>query len=98
MRTSVFIASVMTMAAMGLGGLVAEHKSFVTQAQEKPASAAEVKIDNFVFGPAAVTVTAGTAAPEASVKLPLMLADTCACASGKNAARSSITRAARNAR
>jgi plastocyanin len=50
----------MTMAAMGLGGLVAEHKSFVTRAQEKPASAAEVKIDNFVFGPAAVTVTAGT--------------------------------------
>jgi plastocyanin len=60
MRRSVFIASVMTMAAMGLGGIVAERKSFVTSAQEKPASTAEVKIDNFVFGPAAITVAAGT--------------------------------------
>jgi plastocyanin len=60
MRRSVSIASVMVMAAMGLGGIVAEHKGFVTSAQEKPASTAEVKIDNFVFGPAAITVAAGT--------------------------------------
>jgi plastocyanin len=60
MRRSVFIASVTTMAAMSLCGIVAEHKSFMASAQEKPASTAEVKIDNFVFGPAAVTVTAGT--------------------------------------
>jgi len=60
MRRSVFVAGVMMMAAMGLGGIVAEHKSFVASAQEKPASTAEVKIDNFVFGPAAITVAVGT--------------------------------------
>jgi plastocyanin len=60
MRRSVLVASVLTMAAMGLGGIVAEHKSFVASAQEKPASTAEVKIDNFVFGPAAITVPVGT--------------------------------------
>ncbi len=60
MRRSVFIASVLTLAVMGLGGMVAEHKSFAANAQEKPASTAEVKIDNFVFGPAAITVAVGT--------------------------------------
>jgi plastocyanin len=60
MRRSVFIASVIMMTAMGLGGIVADHKSFVASAQEKPASTAEVKIDNFVFGPAAITVAVGT--------------------------------------
>jgi len=60
MRRSVFIAILTVMAAMGLGGVVAEHKSFMASAREKPASAAEVKIDNFVFGPAAITVSVGT--------------------------------------
>ncbi len=60
MRRSVFIASALAMAATGLGGIVAEHKSFVACAQEKPASTAEVKIDNFMFGPAAITVAVGT--------------------------------------
>jgi plastocyanin len=54
------MASVMAIAAISLGGIVAEHQGFVTSAQEKPASTAEVKIDNFVFGPAAITVAAGT--------------------------------------
>ncbi len=60
MRRGVFIASLMAMAVMGLGGIVAEHESFLVSAQEKPASTAEVKIDNFVFGPAAITVSVGT--------------------------------------
>jgi plastocyanin len=47
-------------ALIGLGGIVAEHKSFAASAQEKQASTAEVKIDNFSFGPAAVTVPVGT--------------------------------------
>jgi plastocyanin len=59
MRGSVFVASLM-MLAVSLGGIVAERKNFVASAQEKPVSTAEVKIDNFVFGPAAITVAAGT--------------------------------------
>lgn len=60
MRRGVFIVSLMAMAVMGLGGIVAEHESFLVSAQEKPASTTEVKIDNFVFGPAAITVSVGT--------------------------------------
>jgi plastocyanin len=60
MRRSVFVASLMALAVIGLGGIVGKHKSFVASAQEKPASTAEVKIDNFVFGPAAITVSVGT--------------------------------------
>jgi plastocyanin len=59
MRRSVFLASSLVMAVMGLGGIVAEHRSFVASAQEA-ASTTEVKIDNFVFGPAAITVPVGT--------------------------------------
>ena len=60
MRRSVFAASLMTMVVMGLGGFVAERSHFATAAQEKPASTAEVKIDNFSFGPASITVSVGT--------------------------------------
>jgi plastocyanin len=60
MRRSVFLASLLVVAGMGLGGIVREPKSFVASAQERVASTAEVKIDNFVFGPAAITVPAGT--------------------------------------
>jgi plastocyanin len=60
MRRSVFIRSMMMTAVLSFGGVVLEHKGFVTSAQEKTASTAEVKIDNFSFGPAAVTVPVGT--------------------------------------
>ncbi len=60
MRRSVFVAGLLVTAVMGLGGIVAEHKSFVASAQEKQASSAEVKIDNFSFGPVAITVSVGT--------------------------------------
>ncbi len=43
-----------------------------------------------------VTIAPGTAAPEASVTMPFMLADTCACAVGNNAARRSAIRAMRH--
>jgi plastocyanin len=60
MRRSVFIATVVAMVVTGLGVVVAQQKSLVANAQEKSASTAEVKIDNFVFGPAAMTVPVGT--------------------------------------
>ena len=60
MRRSVFIASVLATAVLSFGGVVSEHKSFAASAQEKPASTAEVKIDNFSFGPSAITVPVGT--------------------------------------
>ena len=60
MRRSVFVASLMAMAVIGLGGTVGKHSSFVADAQEKTASTSEVKIDNFVFGPASITVPVGT--------------------------------------
>jgi plastocyanin len=55
-----FIAGVMVTAVLSLGGINSENKRFAASAQEKPASTAEVKIDNFSFGPAAITVSAGT--------------------------------------
>ena len=60
MRRSAFIGSVIVTALLSLGGIVAQRGSFTASAQEKPASTAEVKIDNFSFGPAAITVSVGT--------------------------------------
>jgi plastocyanin len=60
MRRSVFIAIVITTAVLSLGGIVARRGSFTANAQEKAASTAEVKIDNFSFGPVAITVSVGT--------------------------------------
>jgi len=60
MRRSVFAASLMAAALLCLSGIVAGHRSLVASAQEKSASTAEVKIDNFSFGPAAITVSVGT--------------------------------------
>ena len=60
MRRSVCIGSLAVAALMGLGGIAAERRSFAASAQEKPASTAEVKIDNFSFGPTAITVAVGT--------------------------------------
>jgi plastocyanin len=54
------MASLTVVAMMGLGGIVSESKSFEASAQEKPASTVEVKIDNFSFGPTAITVAVGT--------------------------------------
>lgn len=58
MRRGVRLVGLMV-AAMVLGGGVAGQKVFSAHAQAKPA-ATEVKIDNFSFGPAAITLSVGT--------------------------------------
>ena len=60
MRRSVFIASLVAAAVMGFGGFVTRQSSFAASAQEKAATSADVKIDNFSFGPATLSVTVGT--------------------------------------
>jgi plastocyanin len=60
MSRSVFMASLIATGLMALGGITSRHNSYAASAQEKPASAAEVKIDNFSFGPMAITVSVGT--------------------------------------
>jgi len=59
MRRSVSIAGLATTLVLGMGALGADQKSFVVSAQQKQ-EAMEVKIDNFSFGPAALTVPVGT--------------------------------------
>jgi plastocyanin len=60
MRRSLLIASVIAAAVLTVIGIVSGHRGFTASAQEKLASTAEVKIDNFSFGPAAITVPVGT--------------------------------------
>jgi plastocyanin len=43
----------------GMGTIAVSQKNFLASAQEKPATT-EVKIDNFSFGPATLTVPVGT--------------------------------------
>jgi len=59
MRRSVSIASLATALVLGMGALGAGQQRFELSAQQKPETA-EVKIDNFSFGPAALTVPVGT--------------------------------------
>jgi len=59
MRRSVSIASLAATLVLGMGALGAVPRRFELSAQQKP-EAAEVKIDNFSFGPAALTVPVGT--------------------------------------
>jgi plastocyanin len=58
MRRSVSTAVVTAALAVGVGMIAARPKNFVAAAQEKPATA-EVKIDNFSFGPPTLTVPVG---------------------------------------
>jgi plastocyanin len=59
MRRSVFIAGLVAALVLGIGVFGTGRKGSVTSAQEKM-STMEVKIDNFSFGPADVTVPVGT--------------------------------------
>ena len=59
MRRSVSIAGLAAVLVLKIGALGTGQMSFVASAQEK-ASTAEVKIDNFSFGPATLTVPVGT--------------------------------------
>ncbi len=59
MRRSVSYAVVIAVAVLGIGALRAGARNFRVTAQQK--ADAEVKIDNFSFGPATLTVSAGSA-------------------------------------
>jgi plastocyanin len=59
MSRGVRIARTAVIALILFGGAV-KQSSFAARALQKAASAAEVKIDNFSFGPAAITVSVGT--------------------------------------
>jgi len=59
MRRSVFTAGLGPAFLLGLGALGAGQTGFVASAQQK-LETTEVKIDNFTFGPAALTVPVGT--------------------------------------
>jgi len=59
MRRSVFIAGLVAALVVGIGIFGTGRKGSVTQAQQNT-STTEVKIDNFNFGPVALTVPVGT--------------------------------------
>jgi plastocyanin len=59
MRKSVSIAVLTMGLVLGIGTIAAGQKNFLASAQQKPETT-EVKIDNFSFGPAALTVPVGT--------------------------------------
>jgi amicyanin len=59
MRRSVFIAGLAATLLLGMGALGVSQKNFVASAKQKPETT-EVKIDNFTFGPAELTVPVGT--------------------------------------
>src|SRR5882762_2002228 len=59
MRRSVSIAVLTVALATGVGTITGGQKNILASAQEKPATV-EVKIDNFSFGPATLTVPVGT--------------------------------------
>jgi plastocyanin len=59
MRRSVFIAGLVAALVLGIGVFGTRQKTSVASAQEKM-STMEVKIDNFSFGPVALTVPVGT--------------------------------------
>jgi amicyanin len=60
MRRSVCIGSIMLLLALASNRAVSGEKIPPAQPQPAAAASAEVKIDNFKFGPEAVTIAAGT--------------------------------------
>jgi plastocyanin len=59
MRRSVSVAVLTATLLFGAGAIVTGTKNVLASAQQKPETT-EVKIDNFSFGPAALTVPVGT--------------------------------------
>ena len=59
MRRSVSIAVLTVAVVIGVGTVAVGRKDLLASAQQKPETT-EVKIDNFSFGPATLTVAAGT--------------------------------------
>jgi plastocyanin len=60
MRRSVWILILAAPIVLAAAQLVRDSRGFTASAAEAPTSSPEVKIDNFSFGPAAMTVAAGT--------------------------------------
>jgi plastocyanin len=60
MRRSVWILILAAPIVLAAAQLVRDSRGFTASAEEAPTSSPEVKIDNFSFGPAALTVAAGT--------------------------------------
>jgi plastocyanin len=56
---SVSIAVLTTALVLGMGTIAVGQRNFLAGAQQKPETT-EVKIDNFSFGPATLTVAVGT--------------------------------------
>jgi len=59
MRRSVSIAVLTAALVIGMGTITIGQNNFLARAQQKPETM-EVKIDNFSFGPATLTVPVGT--------------------------------------
>src|SRR5258707_15439011 len=59
MRRSVSVAVLTATLLFGAGAIVTGTKNVLASAQQKPETT-EVKIDNFSFGPATLTVSVGT--------------------------------------
>jgi plastocyanin len=59
-RKSVRVAGALTPVVIAIVLLVAGSSSIPANAEQPPAASAEVKIDNFSFGPATLTVAVGT--------------------------------------
>lgn len=60
MRRSVRFGGLIFAVTLAVAGIAGGHGALTASAQAKPAATAEVKIDNFSFGPAAITVSVGT--------------------------------------
>jgi len=60
MRRSVWILILAAPIVLAAAQLVRDSWGFTASAAQAPTSSTEVKIDNFSFGPAALTVAAGT--------------------------------------
>jgi plastocyanin len=60
MRRRVWILALAAPIVLAVAQLVRDSRGFTASAAQAPTSGAEVKIDNFSFGPTALTVAAGT--------------------------------------
>jgi plastocyanin len=60
MKRVILILSFAALAAASLALSAPRHQAFAVSAQENQATTASVKIDNFSFGPATLTVAVGT--------------------------------------
>jgi plastocyanin len=60
MKRTMLVLSLAVLAVASLALSAPRHQAFLVSAQENQAATAAVKIDNFSFGPATLTVAVGT--------------------------------------